>query len=716
MAALAASLAACHGPPAPERVAATAPLPEGGAGAGPLAAIRRAEDLRRARDVPAAAQGDPDPAVRRAAARAFARILDADDRPLLRALEDEDPETVAWGAYGLGEACARPDEHVRALAARGASLEASPPIGGPAALDPLGAIVRAVGRCGGDAAEPTLRAWLRAGGPPAEAASYALGDIAARAGSLSLESSNALLGASLATPPLAPALYAFGRGEGTPPEEIAPRLFAAAHAALDRPGPERVFAVRALGRADAPGAVDDLARVLASKDFSPSERVEAARALGKLRKGGQAALADALAAFVGDGGRQLAKGLEGDRFVVVLTAAQSLGDEGATRANAALWSLARLPVEPDAPPAVSRRAGALRCAAAEKLARGAWDSDVLRTCDPGDGEAGERARLASLLRAPLAGPRRAAWAQLAQSAHVRVREAALSAIGGHAELGDAARAAIAQALGEDKNEGVVATAATVVHAHPELFAARDPDPAVAGALEKALARPLSPDLVETRAALVDAAVALGLPAGRAAATAACRDPNATVRARAAAALVAAGTAHPDCPAPEGGEPAPELAQPLAGEKRGEVRVALDTEAGPLALRFDPTFAPIAVARLVALARSGFYTGGVVHRVAPGFVVQFGDKGADGYGGAGALLRCETAPVPFEPLGVGVALAGRDTGSSQIFVTLARTPRLDGAYAWVGRAEGDWSAVAEGDVIRGVRVEDADVAPASPRDP
>ena len=52
-----------------------------------------------------------------------------------------------------------------------------------------------------------------------------------------------------------------------------------------------------------------------------------------------------------------------------------------------------------------------------------------------------------------------------------------------------------------------------------------------------------------------------------------------------------------------------------------------------------------------------------------------------------------------------ALAGRDTGSSQIFVVLARTPHLDGEYAWVGRAEGDWDAVAEGDVIRAVRVEE-----------
>ena len=39
------------------------------------------------------------------------------------------------------------------------------------------------------------------------------------------------------------------------------------------------------------------------------------------------------------------------------------------------------------------------------------------------------------------------------------------------------------------------------------------------------------------------------------------------------------------------------------------------------------------------------------------------------------------------------------------VTLARTPHLDGEYAWVGHAEGDWSAVAEGDIVAAVHVDE-----------
>jgi cyclophilin family peptidyl-prolyl cis-trans isomerase len=51
----------------------------------------------------------------------------------------------------------------------------------------------------------------------------------------------------------------------------------------------------------------------------------------------------------------------------------------------------------------------------------------------------------------------------------------------------------------------------------------------------------------------------------------------------------------------------------------------------------------------------------------------------------------------------MALAGRDTGSSQIFVTLSRTPHLDGAYTRVGRAVGPWLEVAEGDTILDAKV-------------
>ena len=68
-------------------------------------ALAKAEDTRRVQDVSAGAQGSHSPEIRRRAARALGRILPSDDAPLIRALDDEDGETIAWGAYGLGESC-----------------------------------------------------------------------------------------------------------------------------------------------------------------------------------------------------------------------------------------------------------------------------------------------------------------------------------------------------------------------------------------------------------------------------------------------------------------------------------------------------------------------------------------------------------------------------------------------------------------------------------
>ena len=128
------------------------------------AVLAQAEDRRRSQDIPAEAARSHDPRIRRLAAKAFARILDTDDAPLLRALADDDAEVAAWGAYGLGESCkGHEDSHVRALAARLVSL------GPKAPAHAVETAVRALGRCGGDTAEQTLRAWLRGAGVAGEA-------------------------------------------------------------------------------------------------------------------------------------------------------------------------------------------------------------------------------------------------------------------------------------------------------------------------------------------------------------------------------------------------------------------------------------------------------------------------------------------------------------------------------------------------------------------
>jgi cyclophilin family peptidyl-prolyl cis-trans isomerase len=70
-------------------------------------------------------------------------------------------------------------------------------------------------------------------------------------------------------------------------------------------------------------------------------------------------------------------------------------------------------------------------------------------------------------------------------------------------------------------------------------------------------------------------------------------------------------------------------------------------------------------------------------VEPDFVVQGGDPRGDGWGGPGFVIRDELTLAPYETGSVGIALAGPDTGGSQIFVTLTPRPHLLGRYPHIG---------------------------------
>jgi hypothetical protein len=189
--------------------------PDAGAGAeagagvdAEIARVLRAEDQRRAAGITADLATHRDLAVRRRAARALARIADAPSLDgLLRALGDEDPFVTAWGAYGLGYACRGHEEaHVRALAARAVTLGGPGNAGnafsdgdaharGEAEIGPRTTLARAIGRCGGALAESILADWVRGHGPFAEAAAYALADLAGRRGGLAEPTMQALVSA-----------------------------------------------------------------------------------------------------------------------------------------------------------------------------------------------------------------------------------------------------------------------------------------------------------------------------------------------------------------------------------------------------------------------------------------------------------------------------------------------------------------------------------------
>jgi cyclophilin family peptidyl-prolyl cis-trans isomerase len=713
-----------------------------GTSTSPALAVARAEDLRHAKDVPAEVRTSHDVVARRQSARALSRIADAASVDgLVAHLADEDAEVVAWAAYGLGHACkGREDAHVKMLAARAATLGgdagASSRLSGRGAaeIEPRTALARALGRCGGALAEQALVSLLKTGGTWQEPALLGLGDLARSRKQIGADAMTALLDAvapragGRSTSPLVPAdagFYALSRADAG--EAFGKRVLEAAGAALARPGDTRILAIKTIGRAGKELAKEAapplLAVVVDAKGFTHAERAEAARSLGLLSEPGQLAAADALGRLVPDKDALAIQALLGPEFHVLHTLLGSLGAEAPKKAEAALRALAIISAPAEPKPALARRLAELRCGAALALARGVYDADVLRKCDVESSEISQHARLASLLRRPLAGERKAAFRAFAKSEHLRIREMAVEAIGQHHELGDGAAAMLAEAL-SSKKAGLVATAADVVDQHPDVAmvlaeserrAALDPrapppttDPAqelsrdVAKALTAALAEKWPEDRFETRIALIEAAASVRHPQAKAVAVVACNDANVVVRERAQKALRTLGENVAACNAPDRQVTA---AAELGKTARGSMRIAFttDAEVGPLGFALEPELSPITVTRIASLVRSGFYDGIVVHRVAPGFVVQFGDPEGDGYGGSGTSLRCETSPVPFAPLDIGMALAGRDTGSSQVFVTLSRTPHLDGEYTRIGRAEGAWASLAQGDVITGAKV-------------
>src|SRR5262249_60349696 len=97
--------------------------------------------------------------------------------------------------------------------------------------------------------------------------------------------------------------------------------------------------------------------------------------------------------------------------------------------------------------------------------------------------------------------------------------------------------------------------------------------------------------------------------------------------------------------------------------------------------------------------SNYSKGLTSHRVVPDFVVQGGAPRGDGEGGPGFTLRCEVSPRSYLRGTVGMALAGKDTGGSQVFVTLSPQPHLDGRYTIIGTVVSGMEAldgVEEGD--------------------
>jgi cyclophilin family peptidyl-prolyl cis-trans isomerase len=152
-----------------------------------------------------------------------------------------------------------------------------------------------------------------------------------------------------------------------------------------------------------------------------------------------------------------------------------------------------------------------------------------------------------------------------------------------------------------------------------------------------------------------------------------------------------GTQAPAAPAARGRATTP---APQRSPGAGPI-IVFETVKGTIEIETYPNEAPKSVAHILGLVKRNFYNGLRVHRVEPGFVVQFGDPQTrdmtrrDRWGTQGSgrpIGAAEMNPKRTHRLGaVALAHAGDPRlADSQMYITLAPVPRLDGGYTVFGQ--------------------------------
>jgi len=121
------------------------------------------------------------------------------------------------------------------------------------------------------------------------------------------------------------------------------------------------------------------------------------------------------------------------------------------------------------------------------------------------------------------------------------------------------------------------------------------------------------------------------------------------------------------------------------------QAVIETSEGTITLDFLPDVAPGHVENFLGLAKTGFYDGGVFHRIIEGFMIQGGCPEGSGYGGPGYTIKAEFNATPHEPGVLSMARSSDpNSAGSQFFICLERTPHLDQQYTAFGRTADDAS--------------------------
>ena len=151
--------------------------------------------------------------------------------------------------------------------------------------------------------------------------------------------------------------------------------------------------------------------------------------------------------------------------------------------------------------------------------------------------------------------------------------------------------------------------------------------------------------------------------------------------------------------------------PLVIDGKKSYSATIVTSKGEIELELFVQDAPLTVNNFVYLAQSGFYSGLTFHRVVPNFVVQGGDPLGTGTGGPGYTVPAEIGkPHPKGALATArlgdAANPRRASSGSQFYITLERTPHLNGGYTVFGQVTSGMDVVESitmGDLIQEIAI-------------
>ena len=121
---------------------------------------------------------------------------------------------------------------------------------------------------------------------------------------------------------------------------------------------------------------------------------------------------------------------------------------------------------------------------------------------------------------------------------------------------------------------------------------------------------------------------------------------------------------------------------------GNRTAIIETNHGNMEIELFEDKAPITTKNFIDLAEKGYYDNLTFHRVIKDFMIQGGCPKGDGTGGPGYTISDEfSSGLRHNAIGIlSMANAGPNTGGSQFFILLDKTPWLDGKHAVFGKVK------------------------------